>query len=527
MASNAASLQSGEGASGQSFNNGITLTGNPPGSSLLLQAEMLEGNGGQLPEAAASETDADIIWQLKKELNEKEEKIQHLTEMNDKLIELSSCVSRSARTNESELKKQIEKLKLQIQLRQGQLNNQEHRREVERMTGSEDEHHSLSSGPKRTGENMEIKAAASTAELESVRCTRSMNGSVVSHPAADQDDAAVVDLNFATRCVEEEEMEFSTAVDNEDEFEVIQKRSSTRCRQTENEKETTQKRQTVDQYTKTVCQQTQTVSSQTQVDVNLQRVTTQRGKELIEMVKQQEQTIYEKTKMIDNLRAHISSIKSEQLEVDQSQVSAEIVALKLQIFENEDAWRKEHNDRVMLNRRKEQLKRDCNVYKTERDVARRQAEEAKQEKERVAEEMMKLKDQLLRLQYASRGRTNSLHSTSNRTSRYQSSNVTSRGHYSSRTRHTASSPRNKISGHDSRALSGRGFTSSKNHHSAQQSYSSVTNASQLRLTSSERGTSRASQGNAEELWASQRNVIRRCSPGRDDVVLSTTHSETS
>jgi len=196
----------------------------------------------------------------------------------------------------------------------------------------------------------------------------------------------------------------------------------------------------------------------------------QRFQELEDLVTQLKQTIRQKdlqiceqNQMMDNLRSLISSLISEYSEINQSDVPAEIAALRIQMYEHSECYRKEHNDRVMLHQRYKQLKRDCKVYRMERDEARRQADAATTELDRANEELLILQERLQRGNRAHNMQTNSRSIRNVETTPvWPNANVT---HHSNASEiHRATLTRGRSSTHNRHAQSLRRSTSSRNNH---------------------------------------------------------------
>jgi len=438
-------------------------------------------NGSPVVEVAADMDKEAIIRQLMEELNETKERSRQYEERSKQLLDMMSCVSSSANRNESKMKNEIEKLKSkndglmsQNEALQDDLYALERLQEELKYNNEIVGHGSFLSeaGGTGTSKPIEISPVTAVAGSRSLSPARSMSGSVVTQPTMEHGDTEPAGLiSVRSRDEEEEEMDFTTAFDESEDFEVVYDREERRHNQTEtgrNKRETTAKR-------RTESQQTQTEVEQLEEEEDRMREFSELIQQQKEMIRVKDLEICEKTKMLDNMRTLMSSIKAGRPMSDQSELTEEIRLLQIQVFEHEESYRKEHNDRVMLHHRFKQLKRDCRVYKMEGDEARRQAEQATAELSRANEDVMDLREQLQRRQFAHNGEFSSfssasrravfsqLSTTNNRTNTNSRTNTQHPFHnYDSQTRQSNTSTKVNSAAHRGYVTTGRGATSSKN-----------------------------------------------------------------
>jgi len=325
---------------------------------------------GPLPELTAAMDKDAIIRQLMEELNEKEEK-------NKRIIETMACVSTTASQQESQLRKDIELLKAQKEALKEQLYNLEHCRDGEKGDKSVDQFQTPEDEVEMGGMIGDRSSVGLTAG--SVSHVRSRTRPVTSRPTVNNNDHVTSGLNGVTSRINEEDEDFKTAFDFVEDFDETAR----------------------EQFEELISPvKNQTSNMQTQTDGEQRGMMEEGNKEQKELIQQQKQTIRardeeirEQRQMLDNLRSVISSMKSELSTSDKSPLLAEITALQMQVFEHAEAYRKEHNDRVLLHQRKKRSDRDAKVYRKERDGARRQVEDLTIALDAAREEVMRIKDQ--------------------------------------------------------------------------------------------------------------------------------------
>jgi len=206
--------------------------------------------------------------------------------------------------------------------------------------------------------------------------------------------------------------------------------------------------------------------------------------------------IDEQKHMLDNLRTLVRSLKSESSPTDDSQLQAELAALHIQVHEHAESFRKERNDRVMLNEKRKRLERDCKVYRMERDEARRQAQVATAESNRASEALMDLREQMQRLTHRYNTNISPLSAASDWSVRNQrctaATNRKQPNYYDSKTSSTTSSTRGNASSYCDSSLfveDGGGSTLSQT-----DSVQSDLMATSINLISSERGSASSHRG---------------------------------
>jgi hypothetical protein len=189
----------------------------------------------------------------------------------------------------------------------------------------------------------------------------------------------------------EEELDFHTASDTNDGFEVVDERTV----DGQNNQSEGRRNEISINVKHTTCQHTQTYARTQEEET--QRNTYKQDLIQKQVLQAKEAEISELLKLLDNLKAEISSFQSNPSVSEYYQLMAENAALKIQVYEHSEAYRKEHNDHVMLHRTKKKSERDCAVYKRERDIARQQADDSAAKLNRANDELLDLREQLQRL----------------------------------------------------------------------------------------------------------------------------------